>query len=164
MLIISPSRNHTNTQFMLGELDKTQINNVLSSQVIGRLACSKGRQPYIVPVTYTYDGSYIYGQTNEGMKLEILRKNPNVCFEVDMMTDMRNWQSVVATGKFEELKDDAAEKAREILFGKVFSLMTSSTVHAHEHQAGDELDDSSRVKHVMYRIKIKQVTGRFEKQ
>jgi nitroimidazol reductase NimA-like FMN-containing flavoprotein (pyridoxamine 5'-phosphate oxidase superfamily) len=148
---------------MLGELNKTQIDNVLTSQVIGRLACTDGSQPYIVPVTYTYNGKYIYGQTNEGTKLEILRKNPNVCFEVDTMTDMRNWQSVVVTGKFEELKNKAAEKAREILFGKVFMLMTSSTVHTHEHEATGKVDDSTRVKHVMYRIKIKKITGRFEK-
>jgi uncharacterized protein len=149
---------------MLGELNKTQINNVLTSQVIGRLACTDGNQPYIVPVTYTYDGKYIYGQTNEGMKLEMLRKNPNVCFEVDMMTDMRNWQSVVVSGKFEELKNKTAEKAREILFGKVFMLMTSSTVHTHEHETTGKVDDSTRVRHVMYRIRIKKITGRFEKQ
>ncbi|QEC65779.1 pyridoxamine 5'-phosphate oxidase family protein [Panacibacter ginsenosidivorans] len=149
---------------MLGTLNETQINNVLSSQVIGRVACTDGKQPYIVPVTYTYDGSYIYGQTNEGMKLNILRKNPNVCFEVDMMTDMRNWQSVVVLGKFEELKNKEADEAREVLFGRVFSLMTSSTIHVHEHAATGKVDDSTRVKHVMYRIKIKKVTGRFEKQ
>jgi uncharacterized protein len=149
---------------MLGELDKTQINNVLTSQVIGRLACTDGKQPYIAPVTYTYDGRYIYGQTNEGMKLNMLRKNPNICFEVDVMTDMRNWQSVVVTGKFEELKNKTAEKAREILFGKVFMLMTSSTVHVHEHEATARVDDSTRVRQVMYRIKIKKITGRFEKQ
>lgn len=149
---------------MLGALTESQINNVLSSQVIGRLACADRKQPYIVPVTYTYDGSYIYGQTNEGMKLNILRKNPNVCFEVDAMTDMRNWQSIVVYGKFEELKNAEAEKARDILFGRIFSLTTSSTVHAYGHEASGKVDDSTRVKHVMYRIKIKKMTGRYEKQ
>jgi uncharacterized protein len=149
---------------MLGELTTTQINNVISSQVIGRLACTDGKQPYIVPVTYTYDGQYIYGQTNEGTKLKILRKNPNVCFEVDIMTDMRNWQSVIVFGKFEELTKKLAEKAREILFGRVFTLMTSSTVHAHEHENTAELKDEGRVRVVMYRIKIKKMTGRFERQ
>lgn len=148
---------------MLGPLTDTQINNVLSSQVIGRLACTDGKQPYIVPVTYVYDGTYIYGQTNEGTKLKILRKNPNVCLEVDMMSDMRNWQSVVVYGKFEELKSKDAEQAREILFGRVFQLMTSSTIHAHEHEVEDATEDTNRIKHVMYRIKIKEVTGRFEK-
>jgi uncharacterized protein len=149
---------------MLGKLDDTKINSILSSQVIGRLACTDGDQPYIVPVTYTFDGRNIYGQTNEGTKLNILRKNPKVCFEVDMMTDMRNWQSVIVFGKFEELKEEEAEEAREILFGRVFPLLTSSTVHPHEHGDTIELDDSTRVKYVMYRIKIMRRTGRFEKQ
>ncbi len=149
---------------MLGELNETQIRNVLTSQVVGRIGCTDGKQPYIVPVTFTYDGQYIYGQTNEGTKLKMLRKNKNVCFEVDTMTDMRNWQSVIVYGKFEELKNKTAEKAREILFGRVFTLMTSSTVHAHEHEISSKVDDNNRIKHVMYRIKIKKVTGRFERQ
>lgn len=148
---------------MLGQLTHDQIINILSSQVLGRLACTDGTQPYIVPVTYTYDGKYIYGQSNEGTKLNILRKNPNVCFEIDMMTDMANWQCVLVFGKFEELNDEEAKKAREILFNRVFTLMTSSTIHAHEHQVSGELDDKNRIKHAMYRIKIERLTGRFEK-
>jgi uncharacterized protein len=149
---------------MLGELSETQINNILSSQAVGRLACTDGKQPYIVPVTYAYDGEYIYGQTNEGTKLKMLRKNQNVCFEVDMMTDMRNWQSVLVYGKFEELKNEAAQKAREVLFGKVYSLATSSTIHPHGHEVTGLVDDSLRVKYIMYRIKVDKITGRFEKQ
>lgn len=149
---------------MLGELNETSIANILHSQVIGRLACSDGKQPYITPVTFAYDGDYIYGQTMEGKKLGILRKNPKVCFEVDMMTDMRNWQSVVICGKFEELKGAEAKKAREILFERVYPLSTSSTIHPHEHEVKGKVDDSTRVKRIMYRIKIQEATGRFEKQ
>lgn len=148
---------------MLGKLDDLQIRNILTSQVLGRLACTDGKQPYIVPVTYTYDGKYIYGQTNEGRKLDILRKNPHVCFEVDTLMDMANWQSVLAFGEFEELKNEEAAKAREILFSRVFSLMTSSTIHAHEHESKTKIDDKNRIKYVMYRIKINKLTGRFEK-
>lgn len=149
---------------MLGELNNTQIQNILTSQVVGRMACTDGKQPYIVPVTFTYDGKYIYGQTNEGTKLKMLRKNPRVCFEVDIMTDMRNWQSVLVYGKFEELKNKRADEAREKLFSRVFQLMTSSTIHAHEHSVNGKIDDTSRTKFIMYRIKIKKITGRFEKQ
>jgi len=149
---------------MLGELNDIEIKNVLSSQVLGRLACTDGRQPYIVPLTYTYDGDFIYGQVNEGMKLNMLRKNPKVCFEVDIMSDMRNWKSVQVFGEFQELKNKNAEKARGILFNRVFPLLTSSTVHAHEHEEKGEIDDSNRVKDIMYRIKIKKFTGRFEKR
>lgn len=51
---------------MLGHLDEHQMNNLLSSQVIGRLACSADEQPYLVPLTYTFDGSYIYGKQKKG--------------------------------------------------------------------------------------------------
>ena len=149
---------------MLGELNDTQISNILSSQALGRLACTNGKQPYIVPVTYAYDGEYIYGQANEGLKLTILRKNPNVCFEVDMLTDMRNWRSVIVYGKFEELRNKEAEKARDILFDHVFPLTTSSTIHSFGHELAGKVDDSTRIKYVMYRIKIEKLTGRFEKQ
>lgn len=149
---------------MLGKLDDTQINNMLSSQVVGRLACSDGLQPYIVPVTYTYDGEYIYGQTNEGTKLEILRKNPNVCFEVDMMFNMRNWQSVIVHGIFEELTDREAEQAGNIFFNRMYPLLMSSTVHTYGNAADGNTDNSTGIKNVMYRIKINKVTGRFEKE
>ncbi len=149
---------------MLGQLTELQSSNVLSSQALGRLACTDGKLPYVVPVTYHYDGKYIYGQTNEGSKLEILRKNPNVCFEVDMMTDMANWQSVIVFGTFEELSGVEADEAREKLFNSVFTLMTSSTLHPHQHEENVLLDDSTRVKYVMYRIKPETITGRYEKR
>jgi nitroimidazol reductase NimA-like FMN-containing flavoprotein (pyridoxamine 5'-phosphate oxidase superfamily) len=164
-MIFSKIRAFANPLYlMLGELNELQINNILTSQVIGRLGCTDGIQPYVVPVTYVYDGKYIYGQTNEGKKLRILRKNPKVCFEVDLMLDMRNWQSVLVFGKFEEFKtEQAKEKSRDILFNRIFALMTSSTVHSHEHESTAQITDDTRIKYVMYRIKIKKITGRFEK-
>jgi nitroimidazol reductase NimA-like FMN-containing flavoprotein (pyridoxamine 5'-phosphate oxidase superfamily) len=149
---------------MLGELTKDQVMNVLGSQVVGRMACCDQNQPYIVPVTYAIDGDYIYGQLNEGRKLNIIRQNPKVCFEVDMMTDMANWQSVLVFGEVEILNEKDAEAARKILFGKVLTLMTSSTLHSHEHEVNSPLDDDNRVKRYMYRIPLKECSGRFERQ
>ena len=149
---------------MLGELNETQINNVLLSQAVGRIGCTDGKRPYITPVTYVYDGKDIIGQTKEGMKLKLMRKNPKVCFEVDVMSDMSNWQSVLVSGNFCELTGDEADTARDYLFNHVLPLMTSSAVHSHQHEVNGEIDDSNRIKPVMYRIKIKEKSGRFEKQ
>lgn len=149
---------------MLGQLNDQQMNNLLASQVVGRLACTDSQQPYLVPVTYAFDGTTIYGQTNEGMKLSLLRKNPNVCFEVDVMMDMANWQSVVVRGRFEELTNEAANNARLVLYNRVFPLMTSATVHGEQHEVEHELDDDNRIKPVMYKIVIEEKTGRFEKR
>jgi uncharacterized protein len=150
--------------FATNELTNDQAINLLLSHAFGRLACTDGRQPYIVPVTYAYDGKYLYGQTNEGTKLDLLRKNPNVCFEVDQMTDMRNWKSVIVYGKFEELAGEEAEKARALFLKTVFPLMTNYTVHPFGHEVSSKIDDSKRIKFVMYRIKIEKITSRFEKQ
>lgn len=149
---------------MLGNLNEQQMNNLLASQVLGRLACSAGNHPYLVPLTYAFDGTYIYGQTKEGTKLDVLRVNPNVCFEVDQMTDMANWQSVIVQGVFEELKAEEAEKARHILYNRIFPMKTSSTVHTHEHQVKSEIDDEERIKPVVYRIRVMEKSGRFEKR
>ena len=62
------------------------------------------------------------------------------------MTDMRNWQSIIIYGEFEELKNEEKEKARGILFGNIFSLETSITVHAHEHEVTTTVEDSEKGK------------------
>jgi nitroimidazol reductase NimA-like FMN-containing flavoprotein (pyridoxamine 5'-phosphate oxidase superfamily) len=149
---------------MLGQLNELQMNNLLASQVVGRLACTDSIQPYIVPVTYAFDGAAIYGQINEEMKLSLLRKNPNVCFEVDIMMDMANWQSVVVRGRFEELNGDAAEKARLVLYNRVFPLMTSTTIHGEQYGEKNQLNDVNRLEPSLYRILIDKKTGRFEKR
>lgn len=150
---------------MTGELNETQMNNILSSQAIGRLACTDGRYPYIIPMTYTFDGNYIYGQTFEGKKLDILRKNPSICFQVDIVADIYNWQSVIVYGRFEELVGEKSNEARDILFSRVLPLMTSSSIHHHEHAVGigQEISDENRIKPIMFKIRINEKSGRYEK-
>ncbi len=145
------------------ELTEDQVNSILLSQAYGRLACTDGNTPYIVPITYAYDGKFIYGQTNEGTKLAMMRKNPSVCFEVDRMTDMKNWKSVIVYGRFEELKGQMEEEARDKFFGKLFPLTTRTSLHPFQHETGYEPDDTTRIKKVMFRIEIEKITGRFEK-
>ena len=98
--------------------------------------------------------------------MDLMRQNPNVCFQVDISCNMDNWQSVVVFGQFEELKDESASKAREHLFSKVVPLMTSSVIHQHEHWegGGHELSDQDRIKPLMFRIKVNEKSGRFEKR
>lgn len=149
---------------MLGKLNDTQIKNLMLSQAIGRIGCISGNHPYIVPVTYVFNGKDIYGQANEGMKMDAMRKNPHVCFQVDLILNMANWQSVIVDGIFEELMGKEADKARAYLYESVLPLMTGSEIHSYGHTINGKLDDGTRVKSVMYRIKIKKISGKFEKQ
>ena len=149
---------------MLGKLTDIQINNLLTRQAVGRIGYHDGKKTYITPVTYAFDGKYIYGQSNEGLKLSVMRTDPYVCFEVDSMMNMSNWESVIAWGNFEELYGDEALRARKYLYNRILDLLTVSAVHAHEPDAGRLIDDSNRIKKVMYRIKLLEKTGRFEKR
>ncbi|MEN9951332.1 MAG: hypothetical protein RLY85_2084 [Bacteroidota bacterium] len=163
---IAPYYFYKNNQKMTGELNEMQINNVLCSQAIGRIACCDGKHPYIVPVTYSYDGKCIYAQSFEGRKMEMMRQNPNVCFEVDLSNDIFNWQSVLLFGQFEELEELDAAKSRENHVAKIMPLMTGSSIHQHEHWEGNghELNDAGRMKPIMFRINIHEKMGRFEKR
>ncbi len=149
---------------MLGQLTNTQMDDLLKKQTVGRLGYHDDSKSYITPVTYVYEGNYIYGQTNEGMKLNIIRDNPYVCFEVDAITNMANWESVMLWGHFEELEDDTAKKAREFLYNNLLDLLTSTTIHLQKHGHSHEMDDKNRIKQIVYRIRIAERTGRFEKQ
>jgi nitroimidazol reductase NimA-like FMN-containing flavoprotein (pyridoxamine 5'-phosphate oxidase superfamily) len=148
---------------MIGELTKDQIENILQSQAHCRIACTDGLMPYLVPVSYAYDGKYIYCQSKEGKKLTILRKNPNVCVQVETMSSMNNWQSVIVYGTFEELENEDAIKARKFLFSNVLTLMTSAAIHSFQHNNVNEIKDDNRIKDIMFRVKINEVTGRYEK-
>jgi nitroimidazol reductase NimA-like FMN-containing flavoprotein (pyridoxamine 5'-phosphate oxidase superfamily) len=119
-----------------------------------------------VPVTYSYDGEYILAQSYEGRKMEMMRKNPNVCFQVDISTDIFNWQSVLIFGQFEEINEDEVPEIREGHFSKVMPLMTESRIHEHEHceRSDNTLSDTSRIKPIMFRININEKMGRFEKR
>ena len=141
-------------------LNETQIDNILSSQCVGRIGFTDGIRPYIVPVSYVYDGKNIMGQTREGMKLDIIRKNPNVCFEVDIINNAGSGESVLITGTFRELKGKISENKRKYLFDRVWPLSTSAAVHAHEHEVLWKVDDDERIKPTMYLIKILEKSGR----
>ena len=148
---------------MIGVLTTDQINNVVSSQSVCRIACTDGKSPYISPVVYAFDGQHLIFQSRPGKKINYLRKNPAVCIEIDIINNLNNWKSVLVYGTFEELKNKEADEARKFLFNKTHTLMTVSAVHPFEHSNTlPTLEDSNRIKKIMCRINIKEMTGRYE--
>ena len=148
---------------MLGYLNNKQIEHVLHSLIIGRIGCHADNRTYVVPVTYAYDGKYIYGHTKEGLKIDMMRKNPMVCFEVDVMENMSNWRSVIAWGKFEELKrPEQREEGMKILMDTVMPLMTGETTISHS-MSDSHQKTIATMKGVVYRIELTEKTGRYEK-
>lgn len=149
---------------MLGDLTANQIETVLHREVVGRIGCHAEDTTYVVPMTYAYDGQFVYGHTREGMKIDMMRKNPNVCFEVDVMDNMSNWRSVIAWGTFEELKTpEERETGMQQLIDRVMPILTGETTVSHLMTDGHGKYVES-MKGVVYRIKLTKKTGRYEKR
>jgi uncharacterized protein len=149
---------------MLGELNEEQIEHVLTTNLIGRIGCYADEKIYVVPVTYLYVDGCLLGHTIIGMKTRMLKKNPKCCFEVDSLQDMANWQSVIAWGTFEELEGDEAKSAMQKLMNHFMPLMTSqSSQSTHGLDQVHQLE-ALHLKAIVYKIKIDEKTGRFEKR
>ncbi len=151
---------------MLGTLTEAQIDRLLRAESVGRLGCHAGGRTYVVPVTFVYDGAAIYGHTGDGMKVRMLRENPEVCFEVDSLESLANWQSVIVWGRFEELRGTAAAHAMGLLMDRLLPLVTSETAvpsHGLDPSAVHRADVTGRHA-VVYRIVIGERSGRFEKR
>ena len=149
---------------MLGTLTSEQIEQVLRTEVIGRIGCHLEGRTYVVPITYAYLDGAVYAHSAEGLKLQMMRMNPAVCFEVDHMDDMANWRSVIATGRFEELHGEAAKLGLQVLLARLAPLMTSeSSTPSHGRPEAHRADTAGHTA-VLYRVMLSEKTGRFEKR
>lgn len=143
---------------MLGELNASETERLLRDNVIGRIGCHAFGKTYVVPITYAYDGDgTIYAHSNEGMKVHMMRENPHVSFEVDRMDDFGNWESVIASGVFDEL---TGEEARER-----FAWLVDELSGRLEGPPGETVHPRDKMSPgVMYRIVLEEKSGRFERR
>lgn len=149
---------------MIGNLNQEKMQDLLNRNVLGRIGCTDGTHCYVVPVNYVYDGKYIICHSLPGMKIDMMRKNPNVCVEVDEMTSFTNWKSVIARGVYQELTDERERYAAMKLFvDRMLRLKISETAVPPEI-SGQRIHPRSpgNIKPVIFRIVIHEMTGRYE--
>lgn len=140
---------------MLGELTPDQTEDLLRTEVIARIGCISDGRVYVVPVSYAYDGTYIWGHGMDGAKLRAMRANPEVCVEVEHVEDMSNWRSVIAWGVFEECHGKDWEAGMALLVERIMPLLTFPP-----HQPAP--DPHGPKTGTVYRIRLSHRTGRFE--
>jgi uncharacterized protein len=146
---------------MLGDLTPREVEEMLHAEVVARVGCYGAGRPYVVPITYAYDGESIVSHSRDGLKIRTMRDNPLVCVEVDRVDDMSNWQSVIAWGRYEELTGAAAVAALEQLVVRLAPLGAGETSTPPHWAQGDQADAATNV--VVYRIRLTEKTGRFER-
>ena len=104
---------------LVHELSPNDCADVLSRTDVGRLACTRDDQPYIVPIHFSFDRERhcVYGFSGVGQKVRWMRENPRVCLEVERISGRGHWQTVLAFGRYEEIGDapDDADTRRRAL-------------------------------------------------
>ena len=134
------------------ELSREECTALLSAGRYGRLALSCNDIPYIVPMSYVFSDGRIYLHSRgQGKKVELVSKNPRVCFEVDHL-DKDRWSSVLASGAA-RLSSDAEAKRR------MFDAFTGKEMKGHggkqfSREALEKMDMT------IWEIEIGELTGR----
>ncbi len=144
--------------------DKNHIEEILKQCKTCHVAMVDNEKPYVVPLSYGYqileDGTLelVFHSAKDGKKINILKKNPNVCFEISMEGEPiyadvpcksgYYYSSVIGYGKVEFL-DNVQEKC------KALSLM-------YYQQAGKRVEfQEAHIKTIcIYKIVSKEFTGK----
>jgi nitroimidazol reductase NimA-like FMN-containing flavoprotein (pyridoxamine 5'-phosphate oxidase superfamily) len=139
---------------------REEIDEIIRGSDVCRIAMAMDNMPYIVPVSFGYDGVSIYIHTaREGKKISYFKNNNNLCFEFERnVTLFRDrdtackwsfsYESVIGFGKIFELESLAQ---REVGLNKIMS-----------HYSGKEWvfgEDKLKNIHV-WKIEIASMTGK----
>jgi len=92
------------------------IEDIIRNSLVCRLGMSRDDQPYVVPLCFAYSDNMLYFHSaGEGLKLEILQQNPNVCVEFDIDQEViqgdkpcewsMQYRSVIGFGKASFVED-----------------------------------------------------------
>lgn len=95
------------------------IAKIIAACQVCRLGVARDNIPYIIPVSFGYDGAALYVHTaQEGRKIEFFEANPTVCLEFEREVTLKthendpcswsfSYQSVIGYGVIRELTDPA---------------------------------------------------------
>ena len=107
--------------------DTKEIEDIVLRSMVCKLAMCDDNQPYIVPLCFGFkDNTLYFHSAPEGKKIEILKKNPKVCFGFEILTQVvksakackwgMKYRSVIGYGKAVFITDnDIKRRAFDII-------------------------------------------------
>ncbi len=136
-----------------------EIEGIIKRAPICRLGLVDNDEPYVIPVCFGYERDVLYFHGSlKGRKVELIRKNKKVCFEIDIDTDLEksedpcDWvmkgKSVVGVGRASILKDDE-EKSRAL-----------KVIMGHYSQGDFSFSKSALDSVLVVRVDISNITGK----
>lgn len=134
------------------DIPPAEMHELLMTKSFGHLGCAREGRPYVVPMLYAYDGKELFFYATEGTKTQFMNGNPQVCLQVEEITDSSHWRSVMIIGRAERLIErKEIEHAATQLTGRHHSLATTL-------KAASPDGDANGV--VFYRIRPEIMDGR----
>jgi nitroimidazol reductase NimA-like FMN-containing flavoprotein (pyridoxamine 5'-phosphate oxidase superfamily) len=137
--------------------DPEELESIICRADVCRLALCSDGVPYVVPLCFGYQEGVIYFHSaTEGRKLEMLRKNSRVCFEMDIDHELirfkdrcsMRYRSVIGFGKA-SMVEDQEEKARAL------DLMM-----LHYHQEPFSYPEEALQRTAIIKVDIEELTGK----
>ncbi len=138
---------------------KKTIDEIIKKAKVCRIGLSDNNMPYVVPVNFGYENNCLYFHSSQkGKKIDILKKNNNVCFQVDVDVELVKakkackwdvkYRSVIGFGKAHFVED--LEEKR-----KAFHI-----IMAHYSDKSFDYPEKKLVKAVVIRIEIESLSGK----
>jgi nitroimidazol reductase NimA-like FMN-containing flavoprotein (pyridoxamine 5'-phosphate oxidase superfamily) len=136
------------------DMAPAEMHALLQREGFGHLGCARGGRPYVVPMQYAYDGKELFFFTTQGMKTQFIDANPQVCLQVEEITDSTHWRSVMVIGKAEQItRNEEMQKAMKLITERNPSLTPAIS--------STELDALGRAVDIaLYRITPELIDGR----
>lgn len=141
-----------------------ELEQIIRKCSVCRLGMSENNIPYVVPLNFGYELkggtlTLFFHCAKEGKKLDILRNNTNVCFEMDCGHELvvketacscsMKYESIIGSGKAEFL-DDMQEKKRAL--SKIMGKYTGRSDFRFEQSAVEHL--------VVFKVETPDFTGK----
>jgi len=137
------------------EMRNIEIDDLLERVHYGHLACSQDDVPYVVPIFFAYAKPLIYLYTTVGLKSKMIDQNPKVCLQAEEFSQTGGWRSVVIMGEAEQIDDRVErEQAVEIIRACNPTLLPALAIKWSNDWMRKNVE-------VVYKIKIREATGRF---
>jgi nitroimidazol reductase NimA-like FMN-containing flavoprotein (pyridoxamine 5'-phosphate oxidase superfamily) len=137
------------------EMERPDIEELVSRVGYGHLACSEDRQPYVIPIHYAYIKPDILVYTTCGKKTEIIDANPKVCLQIEEVVDNSDWRSVMVFGEAGQVTGpkDRRDALNSILASNP-TLTPAISIRWMDNWVRENRE-------VIYRIRPHRITGRF---
>lgn len=142
------------------ELNESEIRDFIKSNSIGRLGYTDGINVFVIPMNYRYNSDSVTCYSLEGNKIDIMRKNRSVCFQIDNIEDTNHWKCVIINGLFEEITNENELAILKPLYTE-YALRKRASLHSDSKFAEHNYrSETSTTKQVFYKINYEIVSGR----